>query len=388
THAPGSVTFTVEQIARFEGHCTLRFIMKDTGIGMSKEYLPKLFDAFSQEDNSTTNKYGSTGLGMAITKNIVEMMNGEIQVDSEKGVGTTFTVTVTIKASSRSVHVDHGEALPTGLRALVVDDDEVACEHAKLVANAIGIDAEMCRSGAEALERLREQRDAGTPIDLVLTDYKMPAMDGIAFTRHLRAFDGGKTMVVLLTGYNWDDMRGEAEAAGVNGLLSKPLFTDSLTRCIQGILARQSDAEAEAGAEAEVSEGYNLEGCRVLVAEDMEINAEILIDLLDMEGISAERAENGKLAVELFEKQPEGYFDAVLMDVRMPVMDGLGATRAIRELDRPDARKIPIIAMTANAFDEDVQRSLQAGMTAHLSKPVEPERLYETLDKLIHAAKE
>ena len=386
THAPGSVTFTVEQIARFEGHCTLRFIMKDTGIGMSKEYLPKLFEAFSQEDNSTTNKYGSTGLGMAITKNIVEMMNGEIQVDSEKGVGTTFTVTVTIKASSRSVHVEHDDTLPTGLRALVVDDDEVACEHAKLVANAIGIDAELCSSGAEALERLREQRDAGTPIDLVLTDYKMPAMDGIAFTRHLREFDDGKTMVVLLTGYSWDDMQGEAEAAGVDGLLSKPLFTDSLTRCIQGILTHRSDAAAIEGEAAD--EGYHLEGCRVLVAEDMEINAEILIDLLDMEGVSAERAENGKLAVELFEKQPEGYFDAVLMDVRMPVMDGLGATRAIRELDRPDAKKIPIIAMTANAFDEDVQRSLQAGMTAHLSKPVEPERLYETLDKLIHAAKE
>ncbi len=386
TNTPGSVTFTVEQIAQFEGHCTLRFIMKDTGIGMSKEYLPKIFEAFSQEDSSTTNKYGSTGLGMAITKNIVEMMNGDIHVDSEKGVGTTFTVTVTVRASSRSVHGEHSDVLPPDLRALVVDDDSVACEHAEMVANAIGIKADHCCSSVEALEWLKAQREAGTPYDLMLTDLKMPDMNGIELTRRVRQFDHGETMVLLLTGYSWDDIQNEAQAAGVDGIMSKPLFTASLMRSVQNIIQRRENQQEDETLESSDT-GWNIEGFHVLVAEDMEINAEILMDLLDMEGVSAEHAENGKLAVELFNSKPEGYFDAVLMDVRMPVMDGLAATRAIRELDRPDAKQIPIIAMTANAFDEDVQRSLQAGMTAHLSKPVEPERLYETLDKLIHAAK-
>ena len=386
TSAPGSVTFTVEQIAQFEGHCTLRFIMKDTGIGMSKEYLPKIFEAFSQEDSSTTNKYGSTGLGMAITKNIVEMMNGEIQVDSQKGVGSTFTVTVSLRASSRSVHGEHSDALPPNLRALVVDDDEVACEHAEMVANAIGIKADHCCRSAEALERIRAQREAGTPYNLMLTDLKMPDLNGIELTRRLRAFDDGDTMVILLTGYSWDDIQNEAQAAGVDGIMSKPLFTDSLLRGVQNIIMRRENNEDQDTFEGADS-GWSIEGCHVLVAEDMEINAEILMDLLDMEGVTAEHAENGKRAVELFESQPEDYFDAVLMDVRMPVMDGLAATRAIREMNRSDAKRVPIIAMTANAFDDDVQRSLQAGMTAHLSKPVEPERLYETLDKLIHAVK-
>ena len=386
TPAPGTVTFTVEQTAEFEGHCALRFVISDTGVGMSKEYIPKIFEAFSQEDSGATNKYGSTGLGMAITKNIVGMMNGDIGVESEKGVGSTFTVTVTLKASSRSVSDEYGGALPKGLRALVVDDDPVACEHAQLVANAIGVEADTVSGGREALQRVTSMRNLGHPYDFVLTDYKMPSMDGMELARAIRAFDS-ETAIIVLTGYSWDDMQGEIQAAGVDGIMSKPMFTDSLLRELKKVLDRRksaSDAPAEPGAEAEAqAPERSLEGLNVLIAEDMEINAEILIDLLKMEGITAEHAENGRVAVEMFTEKPEGYYDAVLMDVRMPEMGGLEATRAIRALDRPDAAKIPIIAMTANAFDEDVQRSLQAGMTAHLSKPVEPERLYETLDKLV-----
>ncbi len=390
TPAPGTVTFTVEQTAEFEGHCTLRFVISDTGVGMSKDYIPKIFEAFSQEHSGTSNKYGSTGLGMAITKNIVEMMNGDIVVESEKGVGSTFTVSVTLKASSRSVHEEHGDALPRGLRALVVDDDPVACEHAQLVANAIGIEADIASGGREALQRVSSMRSLGHPYSFVLTDYKMPGMDGVELARAIRAFDGGETAIVVLTGYSWDDMQGEAKAAGVDGIMSKPIFTDSLLREIRKILDKRksaSDAPIEPIAEPpKQGPAGSLEGLNVLIAEDMEINAEILIDLLEMEGITADLAENGRVAVDMFSQKPEGYYDAVLMDVRMPEMDGLEATRAIRALDRPDAAKIPIIAMSANAFDEDVQRSLQAGMTAHLSKPVEPERLYETLDKLARAA--
>lgn len=246
TPTPGKVSLTVEQIAKFDGYCTLRFIAKDTGIGMSKEYIPKIFEAFSQEKSHDANKYVSTGLGMAITKNIVTMMNGDIEVESEKGKGTTFTVTVTLTEASSAV---------------------------------ISADTQ-----------------------------------------------------------NLIDPAGNTDLAGK----------------------------------------------RVLIAEDIDINAEILIALLEMEEIDSEHAENGKIAVEMFTNNPEGYYDAILMDMQMPVMDGLTASRAIRDIDRGDAKTIPIIALTANAFDEDVQKSLQAGLNAHLYKPIEPDKLFGTLKKLIH----
>ena len=405
TDSPGTVKFTVEQVAQFEGHRTMRFVMADTGVGMSKEYIPKIFDAFSQENGSVTNKYGSTGLGMAITKSIVDMMNGDIEVESEKGVGTTFTVTVTLRASNRSVQREHCDNHLEGMRVLVVDNDEVACEHAQLVANAIGMVADYTLSGQDALDMVMRAREQGDPYGLVISDYKMPGMDGVDLAQQLHAFDGGETAVIILTGYNVDDMEDEAKAAGVDAVMAKPLFTDNLLRQVHVVF----DHRGKAAAVAASSEGSSpdsglgdlaalvepvesqeemgsLEGLRVLIAEDFEINAEILIDILDMEGIEADHAENGQEAVDMFSASESGYYDAILMDVRMPVLDGLGATRAIRELDREDAQTIPIIALTANAFDEDVQRSLQSGMSAHLSKPVEPDRLFETLGALVRAS--
>ena len=381
TEPPGSVTLSVEQVRRYEDFCTLRFVMADTGIGMSKEYIPRIFEAFSQENGDASNRYGSTGLGMAITKNFVELMNGEIHVESEKGVGTTFTVTVMLKASDRSAIGEQDGRLPKNMKALVVDDDAVACEHGQLVLKGIGIEADYAASGEAAIARVRAQGEAGDPYRIVLTDYRMPGMDGIELSKALRAAHGGELSIILLTGYRWEDIQGEAKAAGVDGIMSKPLFADTLVHELRRILDRQPDAQAVA-AQPE-ARAKTLEGRHVLVAEDMEINAEILIDLLDMEGVSADHAENGRIAVDMFAASAPGTYDAVLMDVRMPVMDGLEATRAIRALEREDAGIIPIIALTANAFDEDVRRSLQAGMTAHLSKPVEPERLYETLGKLV-----
>ena len=382
----GSVSLTVEQATRFDDYCMMRFIIKDTGIGMSKEYIPKIFEAFSQENSGAANRYGSTGLGMAITKNLVEMMNGDIVVESEKGFGTTFTVTVTLKSSSRTVSQTDDLTLPKSLRVMLVDDDEVALEHAQLILRKIGIASDASLSAEDALKRMREKWDAGTPYQFLMTDYRMPGMTGLELTRAIREFDGGKTSVILLTGYNWDDLQDEVEALGIVGVMSKPLFTDNVMRQLHTILLNTGDiqpVEAEAEPEAAAAEDeVSLEGLRVLMAEDIDLNAEILTDLLDMEGVEAERAENGQIAVDMFLDHEVGYYNAILMDVRMPVMDGLEATAAIRALERPDAQQIPIIAMTANAFDEDVQRSLQAGMNAHLSKPIEPERLYETLHRL------
>lgn len=384
TQAPGSVTFTVEQTTGFEDYRSLRFTISDTGIGMSKDYIPKIFEAFSQETEGTSNKLGSTGLGMAITKNIVSMMNGEIAVESEKGVGSTFTVTVTLKNSGRSAHAAQSKMLSAGLRALVVDDDLTAREHAQLVAESIGIRTDIAASGAEALAMIRSRMAQGEPYQLIMPDWKMPDMDGIVLTQELRNIDGGKAVVILLTGYDWEEEREEASRAGVDAILSKPLFSDTLTHCVQEILSRRErDVEAGKSAEQANPASAGLAGSLMLVVEDMEVNANILMMLLEMEGIRSEHAENGQTAVEMFSEHPAEYYDAILMDIRMPVMDGLEATRAIRALDRPDAKSIPIIAMTANAFDEDVQQSLQAGMNAHLSKPVEPEHLFETLRRMI-----
>ena len=384
TDAPGDVTLTVEQTAAFEGRCAMRFTMRDTGVGMDKEYIPKIFEAFSQEDATATNRYGGSGLGMAITKNFVEMMNGEITVESEKGVGSVFTVDVTLKASSRSAHAEQGLALPANLRAMVIDDDEIACEHTQVVLRAIGIESDTGTQPLNALTQIHLAYEKGQPYRLVLVDYKMPQMNGLELTRAVRAFDHGDTAVIMLTGYNWDIIEDDAEANGVDSIMAKPLFSDNLVRQIHEVLARRGELEPAPAepAQAEPAESA-LAGRRVLMAEDVEQNAEILADLLELEDVEAEHAINGEVAVQMFSQHPAGYYDAILMDMRMPVMDGLAATRAIRALNHPDARTVPIIAMTANVFDEDVERSLQAGMNAHLSKPVEPERLYETMARLI-----
>ena len=378
TETQGSVTLNVEQIAQFEDKCTLRFTMSDTGIGMDKEYIPKIFEAFSQENSTTTNKYGGSGLGMAITKNFVEMMGGNIEVESEKGVGSTFIVTVTLNSSSRAAHEEHGDILPSDIRTLVVDDDRIALEHVQIVLKAIGIDAEGTADPEEAIRMIKEARE---PYKLVLTDYKMPDMNGLELVREIRKIDPDQIKIIMLTGYNWDIIEDEAISEGVNAIMAKPLFTDSLYKQISSLFDLISEKKTE---EEEINiEEESLAGRRILIAEDVEQNAEILQDLLDLEDILSEHAENGEIAVKMFSEKPEGYYDVILMDVRMPVMDGLEATRHIRALDRPDATKIPIIAMTANVFDEDVKQSLQAGMNAHLSKPIDPERLYETMKRLL-----
>ena len=379
----GKVELTVEKTGGFDGMSGLQFKISDTGVGMSKEYLPKIFDTFSQEDAGAANKYGSSGLGMAITKRIVEMMNGEISVESEKNVGTTFTVSVTLRDSDRrlSEEPDTLEIHPEDMKVLVIDDDQVACDQAKLVLSKAGIAAEAVQSGSEAVEMVKLSDARQEPYNLIIVDWQMPEMDGVETTRQIRSVIGNDTAVIILTSYNWDDIYEEAVTAGVDTFISKPLFTENLLNEFKNVLRKKMETAGEK------REKPSLEGRHVLLAEDIDINAQIMIQVLSMRQIEADHALNGREAVDMYESKPEGYYDAILMDMRMPEMDGLAATRAIRASSHADASAIPIIALTANAFDEDVQQSLQAGMNAHLSKPVEPEILFETLEKLIKTEK-
>lgn len=376
----GKVSLIVKRMAQLNGLTTLCFRIADTGIGMSKEYLPHIFDTFSQEDSSTTNKYGSSGLGMAITKNIVEMMNGEIEVESEKGKGTVFTVMVTLMDSERkNAEGDVTVIHPGEMTVLIVDDDPIACEHAKLVLEKAGISAEIAGSGLEAIEMLSLRQTRMEPYNLILVDWKMPEMDGVETTRRIREIVGNESAIIILTAYRWDDVLEEAVQAGVDSFIAKPVFATAVMEEFESAMMRKGIKAKKDAKKADLT------GRRVLLAEDVQVNAEIMIMLLQMRQMEADLAVNGKIAVEKFSEHEQGYYDAILMDMRMPEMDGLEATQAIRAMDRPDAKSIPIIALTANAFDEDVQRSMQAGLNAHLSKPVQPDTLYETLENLIPA---
>ena len=377
TPAPGKITFSIENAAHYENKTTLRFVIKDTGIGMDENYLPKIFDVFSQEDSSSSNAYGGTGLGMPITKNIVEMMNGNISVKSKKHVGSEFTVNVTLRRSEKYHEVKGHSISAKDLRVLIVDDDNIALEHAKLILEDLGISADTTLSGKEAIEMVKLHQARHESYNLLLVDWRMPELDGIEVTRRVRQIVGDESAIIILTAYSWEEVIDEALAAGVDRFIAKPLFATAVMDEFSQALEQKQLLLGD------VKETVDLTGKRILLAEDMFVNAEIIKEILKMQGMEVEHGENGQQVVEMFEKSPLNYFDAVLMDIRMPIMDGLTATEKIRALNRDDAKTVPIIALTANAFDEDVQRSLQAGMNAHLTKPVEPEHLYETLEEFI-----
>ena len=372
----GTVSFLIEEGQRYAGKATIKLVFSDTGIGMSSEYIPRIFDPFSQEDSSTTNRYGSTGLGMPITKSIVELMNGHIEVESEKGAGTTFTVTVTLDESDRNgVAFEDGDLNPHDMSVLVIDDDRVALEHAEIILGQIGISCETAETGWEGIDKVRIRHGRREDYNLILVDWKMPEMDGVETARQIRAIVGPDTPIIILTAFNWDDIVDDARAAGIDTFVAKPLFAGSVMDEFREAFRKKNKALAKKAVE--------LKGRRVLLAEDVAVNAEIMVMVLSMREIDVDVAENGRIAVDMFASHEPGYYDAILMDMRMPVMDGLEAAKKIREMDRRDADTIPIIALTANAFDEDVQRSMQAGLNAHLSKPVEPASLFATLETLI-----
>ena len=351
----------------------LTISVEDNGYGMTPEYCEKIFDAFTRADNNTTRKVQGTGLGMAITKNIVDMMGGTIEVHSELGKGSIFTVRICLRIPDKNSDAKFWEQYGIS-NILVVDDAQEVCENIKNLMADTGVHIDYALSGEQAVDRIRQA--AGSRIyDVILIDWKMPQMDGLETARNIRRLISSDIPILVLTAYEWAQIEEEAVRAGINAFLPKPFFVANFRECLKQL--RKAD---EKGGRQE-EDVPPLAGRQFLVAEDIELNAEILSEILAMQDAACKVVENGQLAVEEFARSKQGRYDAILMDVQMPVMNGYDATRKIRSLNRQDAQQIPIIAMTANAFTEDVKEALEAGMNAHVAKPVDPQQLSTTLSE-------
>ncbi len=357
----------------------LSIVVKDNGYGMTPEYCEKIFDAFTRADNSTTRKVQGTGLGMAITKNIVEMMDGSIQVESEVGKGSAFTVRLDLRIPDESADTQFWEN--SGIsRILVVDDELEVCENIINLMADTGVHIDYTLQGAQAVEMVLQAKAEQRHYDVILVDWKMPEMDGLETTQKIRAIVPQDVPILVLTAYEWTEIEQPAAKAGISAFLPKPFFVANFRERLM-----QLQADRRKGQDVEQDENV-LAGRHFLVAEDVELNAEILNEILAMQEVTCKVVENGQQAVEEFVRARPGLYDAILMDVQMPVMNGYDATRQIRLLRRPDAALIPIIAMTANAFTEDVKEALDAGMNAHVAKPVDPQQLSGTLSGFFRKA--
>lgn len=351
------------------------FIFRDNGIGMSKEFQERMFEPFSRAEDSLVSKIEGTGLGMTIARNIARRMNGDITVKSSPGKGSQFVVTLSFRLADTAVpQTDRLVDLPV----LVVDNDEAASQMTCMILEHIGMKGEYVLSGGEALERIWERHQLEQDYFAVILDWRMPGMDGIETARRIREKVGPDIPIVFLSAYDWSDMEEEARRAGVNGFISKPLFKSRLIYMFNQIAENQVEQRYP---EAGISDGTALAGKRILLAEDNELNREIAEEIISQTGVSVESVEDGRQALERFAQMPENYYDLIFMDIQMPVMNGYEATAAIRRLPRADAAGIPIIAMTANAFAEDMRQSKNAGMNEHLAKPLDIERLMQCLKK-------
>ena len=373
----GKVTFSAMVRRKVRNMAGLRFTVNDNGIGIGEDFLRHMFEPFAQESMGTTALYGGTGLGLAISKSIVDMMGGTITVRSIKGIGSEFTVDVELGITEEEMRRrNRKKENPnfSALKTLVVDDDVTVCESAMVTLKEMGIIAEWVDSGQKAIGRVQELCGLGRYFDMILIDWKMPEMDGIETARRIRAMAGPEVTIIIMTAYDWAAIEHEARSAGVNLLMSKPMFKSSLVSAFSRVLGEKEEKEAENKPEI-----YDFTGRRVLLVEDNAINTEVATVVLESRGFTVDTAENGLRAIEMFSKSEAGFYDAILMDIRMPLMDGLTAAKNIRHLTNRDAGTVPIIAMTANAFDDDIEKSKAAGMNAHLAKPIEPERLFQVL---------
>ncbi len=370
----GSIGVTIheEKSPRAEDYVRLRISVKDTGIGMSDEFRQHIFESFAREDNKRIHRTEGTGLGMAITKYIVDAMGGQITVESQQGVGTEFQVVLDLKRAEEQIE---DMVLPDWIM-LVVDDDRQLCESTVDSLRSIGIRAEWVLDGESAVKMATQHHKSHKDYHVILLDWKLPDMDGIQTARELRRQLGDDVPILLMSAYDWSEIEEEARAAGISGFLMKPLFRSTL---FYGLKPYVDTQEVQPVEEKNTPKFTNK---RVLVAEDNELNWEIADELLQDLGLELEWAENGEVCTQMFQKSAPGYYDAILMDIRMPIMDGYEATDVIRAMDRPDAA-LPIIAMTADAYSDDIQRCLNHGMNAHVAKPIDIDEVARILKKYL-----
>ena len=358
----GSVSVDLrEEDSDKEGCVRLIYRVADTGIGMTPEFLAKMYQPFSRQTDSRVNSIQGTGLGLAITKQMVELMDGTIECQSETGKGTTFTITLDLPIAEKQLEemrIDHVDAL-------IADDDPVLLETAADTLESLGIHAEQATTGTEALDMIRRRHEAGKDYGVVILDWKMPDLNGVETIRRIRTEINAEIPILLTSAYDWSDIEDEAKEAGANGFIGKPLFRSRLYEKINELLGTEAKA-------VEPEEDYSdLAGMNILIAEDNDINWEIISTMLSMFGITSERAENGRICTEKMAKAGEEQYDLIFMDIQMPEMNGLDATRHIRKLENKWAASIPIIAMTADAFSENVAECLKAGMNGHIAKPID-----------------
>ena len=379
TPAGGTVSVRVRQLAgKVRGCGQYEFRIKDNGIGMSQEFAQKIFEPFERERTSTVSRIQGTGLGMAITKNIVDMMGGTIEVQTAQGKGTEFTVCVPMCAQTEQRPVEKITELE-GLKALVVDDDFNTCDSVTKMLVKVGMRAEWTLSGKEAVLRARQALEMSDVYHAYIIDWRLPDMNGIEVTRQIRSLHDD-TPIIILTAYDWSDIEVEAKAAGVTAFCAKPMFMSDLRETLMSALGQKS-ADAVQGLLPEKNADFK--GKHILLVEDNELNREIAQEILREYGFLVDSAENGAVAVEKVSTAAPGSYDLVLMDVQMPIMDGYTATRKIRALDDPARAKLPILAMTANAFDEDRRNALESGMNGFLSKPIVIDDLVQELRKIL-----
>ncbi len=378
TPTGGTVAVRVTQKpSRSPKRGVFEFKVSDTGIGMSADFAKMVFDPFTREQTSTVSGIQGTGLGMAITKNIVDMMGGTITVDSQPDKGTTFTVVLELRFAEA-----HKEMSPIGelkgFRGLVADDDMVCCQSVSKMLRQIGMRAEWTTSGVEAIARTNEAEDMNDPFEVYIVDWSMPDLSGIETVREIRKIVGDESPIILMSAYDWTDIEKEARRAGVTGFISKPLFASDLHDTLEKSLGHNV-ADKDDDTPDIVPDDSVFKDKRILLTEDNELNREIAAELLKEAGFEVECAEDGQQACEMVKNNEAGHYDLVLMDIQMPIMDGYAATRAIRALKERDKADVPIIAMTANAFEEDRERAIHAGMNGHLAKPIDIDKMMELL---------
>ena len=358
-----------------QGCIKLEYKVADTGIGMPQSFMDVMYEPFIRQTDSRINSIQGTGLGLAITKKMVDIMGGKIYCESVEGKGTTFTVTLDIVVSSKA---EAEQKLPP-LEILVIDDDEVLLETACDTLTALGTNPEIAESSDTALTKLLAKKQEGKSYNVIILDWKMPGINGLELTKKIREIAGNDISILLVSAYDWTQIEEDAKEAGVNGFISKPLFRSSLFKKISEVLGLQESSAAQEENNSDIAD------MNILVVEDMDVNWEVISTLLEMYGIKSQRAENGKIAVDMLRNIQPTDFDVVFMDIQMPVMNGLDATREIRRLANPFAAGIPIIAMTADAFSENVAECLKAGMNGHIAKPIDINNVIKELRKIRQA---